>query len=275
MCRDSYILGIKTIDDQHQELLELTNTFVEQLERNVSRAILYKYLDDIYMKYLVHFSYENNIMSAAENINYTEHIQEHNSLLKELSAMYVSSINGQTPYSEISKFLTTMIDDHSKDFDLDLIGEKDFTLAFENLRALPGGIIVLTYEYGHFIKFFGEINEELMSMLILHLSNLRKDPASKTLDWGEVVDVRSWDLLTHKSFGFAKANASDERRTFSIYMIGDSKTNEYLVRSYIKHQKCDTFLTENLLGVLSIFSEETYDFGELKHFDCIGNSEYI
>jgi hemerythrin len=79
----TFSVGINEIDEQHKELLKLTNNLFnhcvgdEESERAYFRTVINKAID--YVKY--HFSTEERIMTTVNYTGYWEHKREHDSFV--------------------------------------------------------------------------------------------------------------------------------------------------------------------------------------------------
>jgi hemerythrin len=79
----TFSVGVKVIDDQHKELLKLTNDLFnhcvgdEEAERSYFKKVIGKAVD--YVK--VHFSTEEKIMTATKFSGYRDHKREHDTFV--------------------------------------------------------------------------------------------------------------------------------------------------------------------------------------------------
>lgn len=91
-----YSVGIKFIDNQHMELVNLTNTLYKAcLSSEVSTEATFKDAIHRMVEYVtMHFSTENTLMESVGFPNYSEHKKQHESLIKEILSAVKNSQEG-------------------------------------------------------------------------------------------------------------------------------------------------------------------------------------
>ena len=96
--QDSYSVGIKTFDEQHRKLIDMTNELyssyfeTETLSSFVFRDIIRLLVD--YIKH--HFSTEEKVMEKINYYKYREHKKEHVDFIKEVLAKVNDFHSGKT-----------------------------------------------------------------------------------------------------------------------------------------------------------------------------------
>lgn len=113
-----YELGIGTIDEQHKQLVEITSRLSELLTNAVQGEDIYdemvSIIEELTDYTVYHFKYEEDLF---EKLNYEfkdAHIDEHNRLIQEISALDLRAVDeDQVTYGKkILKFLITWVFKH-------------------------------------------------------------------------------------------------------------------------------------------------------------------
>lgn len=113
-----YELGIATIDDQHKQLVGITSRLSELLTNAVQGEDIYdemvSIIEELTDYTVYHFKYEEDLF---EKLNYEfkdAHIDEHNRLIQEISALDLRAVDeDQVTYGKkILKFLITWVFKH-------------------------------------------------------------------------------------------------------------------------------------------------------------------
>lgn len=113
-----YSVNIKTIDNQHQELVNILNRlFVAVSKREGDRAIA-GILDALVSYTQTHFALEERLMRQAKYKDLEPHIAEHRKLLAELDQLAKKHMLEDKPiYFEMLTFLKTWLKEHIKGVD--------------------------------------------------------------------------------------------------------------------------------------------------------------
>ncbi len=104
--RDEWLLGIPTLDNQHQKLADCLHRLVTECTRlhgqngndngsendTETREALMKLLDELCARTRAHFSIEEDMMLAANYPRYADHRREHVMLLAELTSTFAAPI---------------------------------------------------------------------------------------------------------------------------------------------------------------------------------------
>lgn len=82
--KDEFLLGIPSVDHEHQELIRLVNETYEHLSRERSELTVADFLGEIYAKISAHFALEEKIMCEQNYDEYLDHKADHERLLDEI-----------------------------------------------------------------------------------------------------------------------------------------------------------------------------------------------
>ncbi len=114
-----YNVGIKTIDSQHQELVNILNRlFVAVSKREGDKAIA-GILDALMGYTKEHFSLEERLMQQAKYKDFEAHKLEHKKLIDQLDQLCKKHLLEEKPiYFEMLSFLKTWLKDHIQGVDM-------------------------------------------------------------------------------------------------------------------------------------------------------------
>jgi len=79
--RDEFEIGIKEVDFEHQELIDLINESYAMAKEDDSRAAVMEFLGDIFIRISAHFALEEKEMRELKYDQYEDHKEEHEELL--------------------------------------------------------------------------------------------------------------------------------------------------------------------------------------------------
>lgn len=113
-----YSVNIKTIDDQHQELVNILNRlFVAVSKREGDKAIA-GILDALMSYTQTHFALEERLMREAKYKDIESHMEEHRKLLEQLDQLCKKHLLEEKPiYFEMLSFLKTWLKEHIQGVD--------------------------------------------------------------------------------------------------------------------------------------------------------------
>lgn len=113
-----YSVNIKTIDDQHQELVNILNRlFVAVSKREGDKAIA-GILDALVSYTQTHFALEERLMRQAKYKDIVAHMAEHKKLLEQLDQLAKKHLlEEKTIYFEMLSFLKTWLKEHIQGVD--------------------------------------------------------------------------------------------------------------------------------------------------------------
>lgn len=108
-----YSVNIKTIDDQHQELVNILNRlFVAVSKREGDKAIA-GILDALVSYTQKHFALEERLMQQAKYKDLEQHVAEHRKLINQLDQLGKKFLLEEKPiYFEMVSFLKTWLKEH-------------------------------------------------------------------------------------------------------------------------------------------------------------------
>ncbi len=113
-----YSVGIKTIDSQHQELINILNRlFVAVSKREGDQAIA-GILDALMGYTKTHFALEERLMHQAKYADLAAHIEEHKLFIEKLDQLSKKHLLEDKPiYFEMLAFLKTWLREHIQGVD--------------------------------------------------------------------------------------------------------------------------------------------------------------
>lgn len=113
-----YELGIKSIDDQHKKLIEITSHLSELLTNATNGEDIYDemvtIIDSLTQYTISHFQFEEALFHKYNYASKEAHIAEHNKLIQEISNLDLRAIDeDQVTYGKkILKFLISWVFKH-------------------------------------------------------------------------------------------------------------------------------------------------------------------
>lgn len=82
--RKDYETGIREVDHEHQELVEIINELHEQIGAGASRDTISSFLGEVFAKISAHFALEETVMRKHDYDEYADHKADHEKLLDDL-----------------------------------------------------------------------------------------------------------------------------------------------------------------------------------------------
>ena len=115
---NEYSVGIPTIDEQHQELVNMLNRlFIAVSKREGTKAVA-GILDALVDYTQTHFALEERLMEAAKYPDIAHHKLEHKKLIEKLDHLSKKFMLEEKPiYFELLSFLRTWLREHIQDCD--------------------------------------------------------------------------------------------------------------------------------------------------------------
>jgi hemerythrin len=108
-----YSVNIKTIDDQHQELVNILNRLFIAVSRREGDKVIAGILDALMSYTGKHFALEERLMRQAKYKDLEAHIEEHKKLLEQLDQLSRKHLVDEKPiYFEMLSFLKTWLKEH-------------------------------------------------------------------------------------------------------------------------------------------------------------------
>lgn len=108
-------VGVLSIDEQHKELVAITNRLFQAIMDDKGFSILMKILNELEEYADVHFSYEEKLLKehGYPEAEYQEHVVEHVELTQQVKD-FIDMVEeaGETLDMEVFEFLRTWTDTH-------------------------------------------------------------------------------------------------------------------------------------------------------------------
>ena len=118
---ETYTVGVKAIDEQHMELVAITNNLFQAIMDETGRDIVLDVLHEL-VKYAVHhFDYEEQLMRehGYPAVELHDHIQEHEALKQQVHVFIEEcSRCSETMDVAVFAFLRTWMDEHLRQTDV-------------------------------------------------------------------------------------------------------------------------------------------------------------
>jgi hemerythrin-like metal-binding protein len=116
--KDSYDLGIPSVDHEHRELIGMINAVYDHLAGESDADAIESCLEDIYAGIAAHFALEERHMREAAYAEYQAHKDEHEDLLDQLVEMVDEFIyNPKSGPAGLEKNLADWFEKHFATFD--------------------------------------------------------------------------------------------------------------------------------------------------------------
>jgi len=113
-----YSVNIKTIDDQHLELVNILNRLFVAVSRREGEKVIAGILDALMSYTQTHFALEERLMREAKYKDLAAHIEEHRKLIDQLDHLCKKHLVEEKPiYFEMLSFLKTWLKDHIQGVD--------------------------------------------------------------------------------------------------------------------------------------------------------------
>lgn len=82
--RDEFATGIRSVDHEHRELVELLNQIVDKLESDEDRELICGFLGEVLARISAHFALEEQVMREHSYDQYDDHKADHERLLDDI-----------------------------------------------------------------------------------------------------------------------------------------------------------------------------------------------
>jgi hemerythrin-like metal-binding protein len=114
----AYSVNIKTIDDQHLELVHILNHLFAAVSKREGDKVIKEILDALVSYTRKHFSLEENLMQRANYKDIVSHMAEHKKLIDQLN-QYSNKLmlDGNPIHIEMLGFLKTWLKEHIQGVD--------------------------------------------------------------------------------------------------------------------------------------------------------------
>jgi len=114
---DSLLTGIKTIDDQHKQLVEMVNTLHDTMERS-GQCLAPELVDRLKTYAAEHFHVEEGYMQAFAYPEFEAHLKEHEGFYAAVLSCEKGCADGSTHPAELLEFLKSWLTHHILDVDM-------------------------------------------------------------------------------------------------------------------------------------------------------------
>jgi hemerythrin len=113
-----YSVNIKTIDNQHQELVNMLNRLFVAVAQREGNKVIGSILEALRSYTRTHFSLEERLMEQANYAGFEAHKAEHHKLIEQLNLLCLKHLTDDKPiYFEVLRFLKTWLKEHIKEAD--------------------------------------------------------------------------------------------------------------------------------------------------------------
>ena len=110
---DDYSVNIPTIDEQHQELVNILNSLFIAVSKREANKVIAGILDSLVEYTQTHFALEERLMQEAKYQDFTHHKQEHIKLIEQLDQLTRKFMVEDKPiYFEMLNFLRNWLKEH-------------------------------------------------------------------------------------------------------------------------------------------------------------------
>lgn len=110
---EKYSVGIKSIDQQHNQIFELINKLLESLKQGKASSVTTQIILELENYAVIHFQKEEFFFQRFNYEGAAEHIQEHRLFVTKIKALKADITSGKTVISfELLHFLKNWIEHH-------------------------------------------------------------------------------------------------------------------------------------------------------------------
>ncbi|MGV8830119.1 MAG: bacteriohemerythrin [Breznakibacter sp.] len=115
---DSYSVKVDTMDEQHQKLFELINSFYDEIGKQSQAKLIFDLIAGMKAYTIEHFNKEEQLMQQCNYPGLTEHKKEHADFIDKVTDLEEKLKSGKMIISfEITNFLKDWIKKHIKESD--------------------------------------------------------------------------------------------------------------------------------------------------------------
>ena len=120
--KDEYLIGIRALDFEHQDLFERINDLYESCARGEPHADVGECLGRLHSRLAAHFALEEKTMREMKNPTYPAHKAEHDRFLEEVTENLATLDTGSddTRLDELAMRVKEWIVDHITTYDRSL-----------------------------------------------------------------------------------------------------------------------------------------------------------
>ena len=111
--RDSFSVGVHSINDQHRKLIEMINALYDHLYNGISDEFLKKLMEDLEKYANYHFAYEEKFMKLYNYQKFKEHVNEHLKFVDEIQGYKETiSVKNKKALIDLATFLKNWLLNH-------------------------------------------------------------------------------------------------------------------------------------------------------------------
>ncbi len=116
---NSFSVGVPSIDDQHRNLIKVTDRLFEAMKVGKGNEVIGEILSSLIDYTITHFTYEEKIMQTTGYPAYLAHSQVHQNLIQTVTQFHERFQAGNTLLTvELMNFLKTWLMNHIKEDDM-------------------------------------------------------------------------------------------------------------------------------------------------------------
>jgi hemerythrin len=110
---DEFSCGIESIDNQHRQLVEITNKFAEGLKRGKGSSQMNEILNELVGYTQEHFVFEEKMMEESGYTKFKQHQSQHRQLIQKIERFQFEFENGGKRITlEVRDFLRYWLTSH-------------------------------------------------------------------------------------------------------------------------------------------------------------------
>ena len=109
---DKYLIGVKTVDNQHKQLFGHLNSFHESLSANKGKETVNNVLNNLIDYAVYHFAEEEKVMDSIKGTNFLSHFEEHISFCAKVSELKAKVFLGEEISYELFDFVKDWLVNH-------------------------------------------------------------------------------------------------------------------------------------------------------------------
>lgn len=111
--KDSFSVGVPSIDDQHRKLVEMINNLYNEFYKGITDDFLQNLIKELEKYTVYHFSYEEKFMKLYSYDGYKEHKGEHDQFIEQIQGFKTTvSKDNKTAVIDFATFLKNWLLKH-------------------------------------------------------------------------------------------------------------------------------------------------------------------
>lgn len=111
--KNSFSVGVPTIDDQHRNLVKMINNLYDEFYKGITDEFIEGLIKELEKYTVYHFSYEEKFMMLYNYIGFKEHKSEHDQFIEKIQE-YKNTVskNNKTAVIDFATFLKNWLLKH-------------------------------------------------------------------------------------------------------------------------------------------------------------------